>query len=83
MKIEISSIHLALFYDECKYFSITIFLNRPLIGVSFCKLKQVILIHLLTVLVSVPLSGLISVNQLYVPLKGDMVLGVFPSPYRG
>ena len=29
IKTEISSIHLALFYDECKYFSITIFLNRP------------------------------------------------------
>jgi len=29
--------YLASFYDECRYFAITIFLNNSLIGVSFCK----------------------------------------------
>ena len=32
--------YLASFYDECRYFAITIFLNSPLIGVSFCKRYQ-------------------------------------------
>ena len=40
MNIEIKVVHLALFYDEYKYISITIFLNRPLIGVNFCKRGQ-------------------------------------------
>ena len=87
MNIEIKVVHLALFYDEYKYISITIFLNRPLIGVNFCKrlekadgadIYQVCFRPLIGVNfcklinvyingrkrddVSVPLSGLISVN---------------------
>ena len=54
--------YLASFYDECRYFAITIFLNSPLIGVSFCKqwwyadTPQ-------SIIVSVPLSGLAFAND--------------------
>ena len=54
--------YLASFYDECRYFAITIFLNSTLIGVSLCKrishsTEKTVL------LVSVPLSGLAFVNE--------------------
>ena len=73
--------YLASFYDECRYFAITIFLNSPLIGVSFCKQYFKEGLTMLNNKVSVPLSGLASVNELdAIKLKEDIL---FPSPYRG
>ena len=83
MNIEIKVVHLALFYDEYKYISITIFLNRPLIGVNFCKrLEKADGADIYQVCFR-PLIGVNFCKQYEMREVGIFLDSMFPSPYRG
>ena len=82
MNIEIKVVHLALFYDEYKYISITIFLNRPLIGVSFCKL-DIISKELIMCSCFRPLIGVNFCKPYDTGASTEVIMSMFPSPYRG